>query len=141
MLRVSVICQGRLKEPYYIAACQEYLKRLGAFCKAEVVELAEDGDVLARVPKGAYVIALCIEGEKLSSPALAERLQALQNRGVSRLCLLIGGSEGLPEQTKAAAQLRLSMSDMTFPHHLARVMVLEQLYRAFSINAGTKYHK
>ena len=141
MLRVSVICQGRLKEPYYIAACQEYLKRLGAFCKAEVVELAEDGDVLARVPKGAYVIALCIEGEKLSSPALAERLQALQNRGVSRLCLLIGGSEGLPETAKAAAQLRLSMSDMTFPHHLARVMVLEQLYRAFSINAGTKYHK
>ena len=141
MLRVSVICQGRLKEPYYIAACQEYLKRLGAFCKAEVVELAEDGDVLARVPKGAYVIALCIEGEKLSSPALAERLQALQNRGVSRLCLLIGGSEGLPETAKAAAQLRLSMSDMTFPHHLARVMVLAQLYRAFSINAGTKYHK
>ena len=129
MLHVSVICQGRLKEPYYIAACQEYLKRLGAFCKAEVIELAEDGDVLARIPKGAWVIALCIEGVKL------------QNRGVSRLCFLIGGSEGLPEQAKAAAQLRLSMSDMTFPHHLARVMVLEQLYRAFSINAGTKYHK
>lgn len=141
MLHVSIVCQGRLKEPYYIAACQEYLKRLGAFCKAGVVELAEDGDVLARIPKGAYVIALCIEGEKLSSPELAERLKGLQNRGVSRLCLLIGGSEGLPEQAKAAAQLRLSMSDMTFPHHLARVMVLEQLYRAFSINAGTKYHK
>lgn len=141
MLRVSVLCQGRLKEPWYIAACQEYLKRLSAYCKAEVIELAEDGDVLARIPKGAYVVALCIEGEKLSSPALAERLQALQNRGVSRICFLIGGSEGLPEPAKAAAALRLSMSDMTFPHHLARVMVLEQLYRAFSINAGTKYHK
>lgn len=141
MLRVSVICQGRLKEPYYIAACQEYLKRLSAFCKAEVIELAEDGDVVSRIPKGAYVVALCIEGEKLSSPALAERLERLAGSGVSRICFLIGGSDGLPEHAKSAAQLRLSMSDMTFPHHLARVMVLEQLYRAFSINAGTKYHK
>ncbi len=141
MLRVSVICQGRLKESYYIAACQEYLKRLSAFCKAEVTELAEDGDVAARIPKGAYVIALCVEGEKLSSPALAARLRELANRGVSRVCFLIGGSEGLPEDVKKAADFRLSMSDMTFPHHLARVMVLEQLYRAFSINAGTKYHK
>ncbi len=141
MLRVSVICQGRLKEPYYIAACQEYMKRLSAFCKVQVTELAEDGDVAARIPKGAYVIALCIEGEKLSSPALAERLRELTNRGVSSVCFLIGGSEGLPESAKKAADFRLSMSDMTFPHHLARVMVLEQLYRAFSINAGTKYHK
>ena len=141
MLRVSVICQGRLKESYYIAACQEYLKRLSAFCKAEVTELAEDGDVAARIPKGVYVIALCVEGEKLSSPALAARLRELANRGVSRVCFLIGGSEGLPEDVKKAADFRLSMSDMTFPHHLARVMVLEQLYRAFSINAGTKYHK
>ena len=141
MLRVSVICQGRLKEPYYIAACAEYLKRLGAYCKAEVTELPEDGDVAARIPKGAYVIALCIEGEKLSSPQLAEKLEKLAGRGVSRICLLIGGSDGLPEAVKAAADYRLSMSDMTFPHHLARVMVLEQLYRAFSISAGAKYHK
>ncbi len=141
MLRVSVICQGRLKEPYYIAACAEYLKRLGAYCKAEVTELPEEGDVAARIPKGAYVIALCIEGEKLSSPQLAEKLEKLAGRGVSRICLLIGGSDGLPEAVKAAADYRLSMSDMTFPHHLARVMVLEQLYRAFSISAGAKYHK
>lgn len=141
MFRVSVLCQGRLKEPYYIAACQEYLKRLGAFCKIEVTELAEDGDVVSRIPGSAYVIAMCIEGEKMSSPALAARLEKLANSGVSRLCFLIGGSDGLPERAKAAADLRLSMSDMTFPHHLARVMVLEQIYRAFSINAGTKYHK
>ena len=141
MLRVSVICQGRLKEPYYIAACQEYLKRLGVYCKAEVTELAEDGDVMPRIPKGAYVIALCIEGDKFSSPALAERLAALAGRGVSRVCFLIGGSEGLPAAAKERADMRLSMSDMTFPHHLARVMLLEQLYRAFSINAGAKYHK
>ena len=141
MLRVSVICQGRLKEPYYIAACAEYLKRLGAYCKAEVTELPEDGDVAARIPKGAYVIALCIEGEKLSSPALAKKLEKLAGQGESRLCFLIGGSDGLPESVKAAADYQLSMSDMTFPHHLARVMLLEQLYRAFTITAGTKYHK
>ena len=141
MLRVSVICQGRLKEPYYIAACAEYLKRLGAYCKAEVTELAEDGDVAARIPKGAYVIALCIEGEKLSSPALAKKLEKLASGGESRLCFLIGGSDGLPEAIKASADYKLSMSDMTFPHHLARVMLLEQLYRAFTITAGAKYHK
>ena len=141
MLRVSVLCQGRLKEPYYIAACQEYLKRLGAWCKAEVTELAEDGPIASRIPKGAYVIALCIEGEKLSSPALAQKLELLANRGVSHICFLIGGSDGLPEAAKRSADFSLSMSDMTFPHHLARVMLLEQLYRALSISAGTKYHK
>ena len=141
MLRVNMLCQGRLKEPYYIAACGEYLKRLSAYCKTEVTELAEDGDVAARIPKGAYVIALCIEGEKLSSPGLAQKLEKLAGQGVSRICFLIGGSEGLPESVKAAADYRLSMSDMTFPHHLARVMLLEQLYRAFTITAGTKYHK
>ncbi len=141
MLHLTVLCQGRLKEPYFIAACQEYLKRLGAYCKAEVVELAEDGDIAARIPKGAYVTAMCIEGQKLSSPALARKLEDLANQGVSRLCFLIGGSEGLAEDVKKRADLRLSMSDMTFPHHLARVMVLEQLYRALSINAGSKYHK
>ena len=141
MLRVSILCQGRLKEPYLIAACQEYLKRLTAFCRAEVTELAEDGDVVSRIPKGAYTIALCIEGEKLSSPGLAQKLEKLASGGVSRVCFLIGGSEGLPAAAKQAADFSLSMSDMTFPHHLARVMLLEQLYRAFTITAGTKYHK
>ena len=141
MLRVTVLCQGRLKERHYIDACREYLKRLGAYCKAEVTELAEDADPLPRIPKGAYVIALCIEGRKLSSPALAEKLAGLATGGVSHICFLIGGSDGLPQGVKARADCSLSMSDMTFPHHLARVMLLEQLYRAFSINAGAKYHK
>lgn len=141
MLRVTVLCQGRLKEPWYIDACREYLKRLGAWCRPEVVELAENADPLPRVPKGAYVIALCIEGEALSSPALAQRLERLAAGGVSHLCFLIGGSDGLPETAKARADWKLSMSEMTFPHHLARVMLLEQLYRALSISAGTKYHK
>ena len=141
MLRVSVLCQGRLKEPYYIDACREYLKRLGAYCKAEVIELPEDGDIAGRIPKGAYVIALCIEGKKLSSTDLAAALDRLATQGESRLCFLIGGSDGLPESVKAQADFSLSMSDMTFPHHLARVMLLEQIYRAFTITAGAKYHK
>ena len=141
MLRVTILCQGRLKEPYYADACREYLKRLSAWCKAEVIELAEDADVTGRIPKGAYVIAMCIEGRKLSSPQLAEKLQALAAGGASRICFLIGGSEGLPGPVKKQADYCLSMSDMTFPHHLARVMLLEQLYRALSISAGAKYHK
>ncbi len=141
MLRVSVLCLGRLKETYYADACREYCKRLAAYCKMDVTELPEDGDMAGRIPKGAYVVALCIEGRKLSSEALAEKLEQLAGRGVSRVCFLIGGSEGLPAQVKAQADFSLSMSDMTFPHHLARVMLLEQLYRAFSINAGAKYHK
>ena len=141
MLRVTVLCQGRLKEPYYIDACREYLKRLGAYCKAEVLELPESGDMALRIPKGAYVIALCIEGKKLDSPGLAAMIDKLAAGGESRLCFLIGGSDGLTEDVKALADFRLSMSDMTFPHHLARVMLLEQLYRAFTISAGAKYHK
>lgn len=141
MLHVTVLCLGRLKEPFYIGACKEYAKRLGGYCALTVTELPEDGDIAARIPKGAYVIALCIEGKKLSSPVFAAELEKLMNRGVSHICFLIGGSDGLPEEAKRRADLSLSMSDMTFPHHLARVMLLEQLYRAFSISAGAKYHK
>ena len=141
MLRVTVLCQGRLKEPYYIDACREYLKRLTAYCKAEVIELPEDGDMAPKIPKGAYVIAMCIEGKKLDSPGLAAQLQKLATGGDSRICFLIGGSDGLSEAVKNLSDFRLSMSDMTFPHHLARVMLLEQIYRAFTISAGAKYHK
>ena len=141
MLRVTVLCQGRLKEKYYIDACGEYLKRLNAYCQPEVVELPENGDIAARIPRGAYVVALCIEGEKTDSPGLAARLERCALAGKSRVCFLIGGSEGLPESVKREADWRLSMSDMTFPHHLARVMLLEQIYRAFTITAGAKYHK
>ncbi|MCD7748921.1 MAG: 23S rRNA (pseudouridine(1915)-N(3))-methyltransferase RlmH [Oscillospiraceae bacterium] len=141
MLHLTVLSMGRLKEPYYIDACREYQKRLTAYCRLEITELPEDGDIVGKIPKGAYVIALCIEGEKTDSPGLAARLETLANQGRSRICLLIGGSEGLPPAAKARADWKLSMSDMTFPHHLARVMLLEQLYRAMSITAGAKYHK
>ncbi len=138
---MTVICQGRLKEKYYLGACEEYIKRLSGYCQPEILELPEEGDPIPRIPKGAYVIALCIEGEKTDSPGLAARLARIPLEGKSRVCFLIGGSEGLSPQAKAAADWKLSMSDMTFPHHLARVMLLEQIYRAFTIAAGAKYHK
>ena len=95
----------------------------------------------AKLPKGSALVAMCIEGEELSSPQLAEKMRQFAVSGVSNLTFLIGGSVGLSPAIKAQADFRLSMSPMTFPHHLARVMLLEQIYRAYQINAGTKYHK
>lgn len=160
MLNVTLLTVGKLKEAYWRSACEEYLKRLGAFCRPNVVEVeefrlpdkpsraqieagleAEGKKLLEQIPQGSYVITLCIEGKELSSPQLAEKLAAAAVAGQSRVVLVIGGSYGLAPAVKARSDLRLSMSPMTFPHQLARVMVLEQLYRALGINAGTKYHK
>lgn len=159
MLRVKVICIGKLKEKYLREAEAEYLKRLGAFCKAEVKELPEaklpdnpsealieEGlkkeakKILAEIPKGAYVYSLCIEGEGISSEELAEKFQ--QNaRNTSNVVFIIGSSFGLCEEVKKQSDFKLSFSRMTFPHQLARIMALEQIYRAFSINNNSKYHK
>ena len=152
MQKVTVLCVGKLKEAFYAAAVAEYQKRLQRHCKLEIVELpeqklpespapAEIEQALAReaalieekLPKGGAVIALCIEGTELSSEALSKKL--------TQLAFLIGGSFGLHPRVKQRADLRLSMSPMTFPHHLARVMLLEQIYRAYQIDAGTRYHK
>ena len=160
MLAVRLICVGKLGEKFWADAVREYEKRLGAYCKLEIIELPEQrlpqtpsqGEIdqalekeaaliEARIPQGAAVIALCVEGKPLSSEQLADYLGRLTVSGTSRLCLLIGGSCGMAERVKQRAALRLSMSPMTFPHHLARVMVLEQLYRALNIAAGGKYHK
>ncbi|MBQ7737370.1 MAG: 23S rRNA (pseudouridine(1915)-N(3))-methyltransferase RlmH [Oscillospiraceae bacterium] len=148
MLRVQLICTGRLKEPYFVQACDEYDKRLRRYCTLERLELAETGDVardgeamLKKIPEDAFVVALCIEGVLTSSEELSALLTDCANRGRSRVCFLIGGSDGLSDAVKKRADLRLSMSRMTFPHHLARVMLLEQLYRAFNISEGGKYHK
>lgn len=152
MLSIRLICVGKLKEKFYLEACREYEKRLGTLCRLEILQLDEEPDrpgalakeaekIRAAIPPGSYVTAMCIEGEALSSEGLADRLRRLQNSGVSRLCILIGSSRGLDEGLKGEADLRLSMSPMTFPHHLARVMVLEQVYRGLSILAGSKYHK
>lgn len=160
MQKVTVLCVGKLKEKFYIDAAAEYAKRLSRFCKLELVELPEErlpedpppaqieaallkeaAAIRAKLPAGAALIALCVEGELRSSEALARQMAAWAGQGVSQLVFLIGGSFGLHPSIKGSAKLRLSMSPMTFPHHLARVMVLEQIYRAYQINAGTKYHK
>ena len=160
MQRVTVLCVGKLKEKFYLEAAAEYVKRLQRFCKLELVELpesrlpespspaevqralaAEAAAIRERLPKGGAVIALCIEGTELSSEALSKKLAQLASAGASQLTFLIGGSFGLHPRVKQRADLRLSMSPMTFPHHLARVMLLEQLYRAYQIDAGTRYHK
>ena len=152
MLNIRLICVGRLKEKFYLEACREYEKRLSTLCRMEILQLEEEPDrpgslareaekVRAAIPAGSYLIAMCIEGRTMSSEELAHTLQKLQNSGVSRLCILVGSSRGLDEALKAQAGLRLSMSPMTFPHQLARVMLLEQIYRAMQISGGGKYHK
>lgn len=160
MLHVKIICIGKLKEAYLRDACAEYQKRLSAFCRLEIDELpsarvpdapsqaqiaaalTEEGErLLARIPAGAHVYAMCIEGRQCASEQFSAELQTLAVRGVSSVCFLIGGSWGLSGAARARAQARLSLSEMTFPHQLARVMLLEQLYRAFSIGSGGKYHK
>ena len=160
MQKVTLICVGKLKEKFYAQATAEYAKRLSRFCKLEIVELpesrlsdspspaeisqaltAEAALIEAKLPKGSALVAMCIEGEELSSPQLAEKMRQFAVSGVSNLTFLIGGSVGLSPAIKAQADFRLSMSPMTFPHHLARVMLLEQIYRAYQINAGTKDHK
>ena len=160
MQKVTVLCVGKLKEAFYAAAVAEYQKRLQRHCKLEIVELpeqklpespapAEIEQALAReaalieekLPKGGAVIALCIEGKPCSSEELSRRMADFGVQGKTQITFLIGGSVGLSEDVKKLADWRLSMSPMTFPHHLARIMLLEQLYRAYQIAAGTKYHK
>ena len=160
MLSITLVCVGKMRETYYISAFAEYAKRLGAYCRFDLVELPEQRlperpsqkeihaalekeaqAIRARIPKGAAVIAMCVEGKLLSSEALARQLAGYAAGGTSKVCFLVGGSFGLDEGLKREASLRLSMSPMTFPHHLARVMLAEQIYRACTINAGTQYHK
>lgn len=156
MLGVKLICVGKLKESYWRQAVAEYEKRLGALCRFEIVELPEarlpaaptPGEVAAALEKEAALILpklsgqaypLCIEGRKLDSPGLSELLaRAMQSPGA--VSFVIGSSYGLAEKVKAAGP-RLSMSDMTFPHQLARVMLCEQIYRGLQILRGAPYHK
>ena len=151
MIGVHVVCVGRLKESFYEEACREYMKRLKGLCRLEITELKEEtGErklekeadaVLAAIPRGSFTVALAVEGKLLSSEDLADLLSEKALRGESRITFLIGSSEGLAERVKKACDMRISLSPMTFPHHLARVMLLEQIYRAFSIASGGKYHK
>lgn len=160
MLSVQLICVGKLKEKFYLGACDEYLKRLSAYCKLTLVELPEEklpqnpsqaqingalekegAAIRGKIPQNSSVIAMCVEGRTRSSEELAGLFRTFEQNAAKHLVFVIGGSFGLAESLKKEAWVRLSMSPMTFPHHLARVMVLEQIYRAFKINEGSSYHK
>jgi len=160
MFSITLICMGKCKEKFYIAAAEEYAKRMKGYCEFKLLELpeyrlpenpsqseiqqglAKEAEAIRKaIPKGAWFCTLTPEGKLLSSEELADTMKTVKNSGKSAACFLIGSSFGMDPSLKAQADFKLSMSKMTFPHHLARVMVLEQLYRAESIQAGSKYHK
>lgn len=160
MFEITVIAMGKLKERFYLSAAQEYAKRLGGYCRFTLVELPEarlpeapsPADIqaglekeaewiLAKIPKGAWLCAFTPEGQTLTSEAFAQKLKQVKLSGKSCAVFLIGSSFGMAQRVKQRADSLLSMGAMTFPHHLARIMVLEQLYRAEAIQAGSKYHK
>ena len=160
MLSVYLICVGKLKEKFYKEACAEYVKRLAAYCKLTLIEIPEvklpqkptlgeianalekEGEAIrAKIPPGSRVAALCIEGRMRSSEELSQLFPVPGRSSDKHMVFLIGGSYGLHPSVKAEANVQLSMSPMTFPHHLARVMLLEQIYRSFKIQEGSGYHK
>lgn len=160
MFEIVLITVGKLKEKFYLSAAGEYEKRLKGYCSFRLIELPEsklpespslaeiqaglekEADlILSRIPKGAWFCTFTPEGKMLSSELFADKMSQVKLNGKSCACFLIGSSFGIAQRVKDAADFRLSISPMTFPHHLARVMVLEQLYRAESIQAGSKYHK
>jgi len=160
MFDITLIAMGKLKEKFYLSAAAEYEKRLKGYCNFQILELPEvrlpenpspaeisaglekEADLIfSRIPKGAWFCVLTPEGKTLSSEALAGKIADVKLSGKSCACFLIGSSFGMAPRVKEKADFRLSMSPMTFPHHLARIMVLEQLYRSEAIQAGSKYHK
>lgn len=160
MFSITLITMGKLKEKFYLNAAAEYEKRLKGFCQFKIIELPEcrlpedpstaeinnglDREaalILEKIPKNAWFCILTPEGKMLSSEQLADKIRNIKISGKSNACFLIGSSFGIAEKVKAVADFKLSMSPMTFPHHLARIMVLEQIYRAETIQAGSKYHK
>lgn len=160
MFDITLICMGKLKEKFYLSAAAEYEKRLKGYCSFKILELPEhrlpenpspaeiqaglekEADlILSKLPKGAWFCVLTPEGKIISSEDLAEKMRDVKNSGKGSACFLIGSSFGIAQRIKDKADFKLSMSKMTFPHHLARIMVLEQLYRSEAIQAGSKYHK
>ena len=160
MVSITLIAVGKIKEKYLREALDEYAKRLSAYCKFEVVEvkdektpdspstrekqlvLEREGErISAKIPQGAAVISLCVEGKQMTSKRFAELISGYSIRGISKIAFIIGGSFGLDEKIKALSDVRLSFSEMTFPHMLMRVILAEQLYRGFTITEGKTYHK
>lgn len=145
MQKIRLVVVGKIKEAFYRAALEEYLKRLTRFASVEIRELPEratlreEGADILRAVKG-YVIVLAVEGQKVSSEKLAARLKGLCDEG-KEITFVIGSSRGLSDEVKKRGDFLLSFSDMTFPHQLMRVILAEQIYRAFVINAGSEYHK
>lgn len=160
MFEITLITMGKLKEKFYLSAAEEYAKRLKGYCKFQLLELPEhrlpdspsQAEILAglekeaeliisKIPKGAWFCVFTPEGKNISSEEFAAKLKEVKLSGKSSACFLIGSSFGMADRIKQMADFKLSMGKMTFPHHLARIMVLEQLYRAEAIQAGSKYHK
>lgn len=159
MIKIFVIAVGKLKEKYFVSAAEEYIKRLKRYCNTEIIEIpaknisenpgaaetarqieAEGKAILQKIPKNCAVISLAIEGNEISSEKFAAVTEDYKNSG-KNICFIIGGSYGLSEEVKNASDYKISFSKMTFPHKLFRVMLLEQIYRAFKINEGSAYHK
>ena len=159
-MNVQIIALGKLKEKYLTDAVKEYEKRISAFARFSITELeperlpenpseseisaaldAEAEKITARIPPNSMIIAMCIEGKQLSSEGFAKKINEAAINGKSSIAFIIGSSHGLSEKIKKTASLRMSMSEMTFPHQLARVMLSEQIYRAFTIIHNRKYHK
>ena len=160
MFDITLLTMGKLKEKFYISAAEEYAKRLKAYCRFQLLELPEyrlpedpspaeiaagldkeAEQILAKIPKGAWLCIFTPEGKTLSSEDFADKMQQVKLSGKSSVCFMIGSSFGISPKIKQLADFKLSMGSMTFPHHLARIMVLEQIYRAEAIQAGSKYHK
>lgn len=160
MLNITIIAIGKLKEQYLRDASAEYQKRLSTLCKLNIVELNpeklsdnpsakeienalnnEAKKIIEKIPKGAKVYSMCIEGKQRTSEELSAEIDSLTVEGISNIVFIIGGSFGLSDEVKRLSSFRLSMSKMTFPHQIARIMLLEQIYRAMQISIGTKYHK
>ena len=160
MIKVKIIALGKLKEQYLSQASAEYQKRLKNYCNLEIVEitpkslsdnpsnaeinaaLEKEADlILQKIPNNAYILPLCIEGKQFSSEEFSQKIENSVNLGKSTVVFIIGNSHGLSERVKQRANVKISFSKMTFPHMLARIMLLEQIYRAFKIKEGSAYHK
>lgn len=160
MIKVNIIAVGKLKEKYLKDACEEYIKRLGAYSKVNIIEINEErcsdnpsaneieqvkqkeGErIIAKIPKGSYIIPMCIEGQQMSSEEFSKKLENVSVNGFGEVTFIIGGSFGLSDDVKSQGKLKLSFGKLTLPHQLMRVILLEQVYRAFSISNNSKYHK
>ena len=159
-MRINIVCVGKIKEKYLKLGIDEFKKRLSKYCKLEIIELEDEKapenlsdkemliitekegkKILSKIKDNSYVIALAIDGKNLSSEELAETINKLGVRGISNITFVIGGSLGLSDEVLSRADYKLSFSKMTFPHQLMRLILLEQVYRAYRINNGEPYHK